>query len=275
MRSAGHNSILGRLPLWQKLALIVAAMSVPAIVLGCLYIQQTTSAARQARAELEGTRLIKALGGVAAELLTHRGREYAFLSGDQARRNDVLAQEGEVDRQIAATDSITAELGEKLGVSQAWQAFKADWSALKSSGLQQSPEANDAAHAALDDQLDRMTDVVSNRSMTAVDPDASTRALFRIASSYAPDLMLYSSNMRRHAVRAASKGYVGGDDRMGIRVFRDRQQAELQSLSGALASVSPAVRAPVEESVNAAKATADEFYGKIQAKILGATNLEV
>jgi methyl-accepting chemotaxis protein len=270
-----NNTLLGRLLLWQKLALVVAALSVPAIVLGCFYFQQTSASVRQARSELEGTRFIRALGNLSGELLTHRSREYTFLSGDKARHNDVIAQEGEVDKQIEATDSIAAQLGEKLNVSQPWQALKAEWVSLRSNGLQQSPEDNDAAHAALDEHLQRIIEAISNRSMTSVDPDASTRALFNIASSHAPELMLDSSNMRRHAVRAASKGYLGGDDRMGVKIFRERQQAELQRLASALAQISPATRAPMEEAVNSAKATADEFYNTVQAKIINAANLEI
>jgi len=277
MRSVTDKSMsfLGRLPLWRKLALLVAAMAVPAIVLGCFYFQRSAATVSQARAELDGTRYLRALGGIAGEILTHRGREYTFLSGDSARRQDVLAQEVEVDKQIALADTIDAELGEKLGVSSAWSAVKAEWAALKTKGLQQSPEENDAAHEAIEQHLDRIADTVSNRSRTSVDPDASTRALLRIAASYAPDLMQYSSHLRRHAVHAAFKGYLGGDDRMGVRVFRDRQQADLDSLKGSLEQVSPEARGTLSESVTAAKATADEFYGVVQTKLLTASNIEV
>jgi methyl-accepting chemotaxis protein len=266
---------LGRLLLWQKLALLVAATAVPAVILGCFYFQQTAAATRQARGELDGTRYIKALGSVAGEVLTHRGREYAFLNGDKARRPDVISQAAEVDKQIAAVDKIDAELGEKFGVSQDWQSVKSEWATLESKGLEGTPEDSDAAHAALDGHLDRIAADISSRSLTSVDPDISTRALLRIASNHAPDLMLYSSNMRRHAVHAASKGYLGGDDRMGIRIFRERQQTELESLKGALEQVSPDVRTTIEESVTAAKATADEFYGVVQAKIVNAANMEI
>src|ERR1700730_15145395 len=193
-----HIGFLGRLLLWQKLALLVAATAVPAIVLGCLYFQQTAAAARQARSELDGTRFIKALGSVAGELLTHRGREYTFLSGDKARRADVVAQAAEVDKQIVAVDKIDAELGEMFGVSQDWQSVKSEWATLESNGLTRSPEESDAAHTAIDSHLDRIVESISSRSQASVDPDASTRALLRIASSYAPHLMLYASNMRRH-----------------------------------------------------------------------------
>jgi hypothetical protein len=59
-------TLLGRLRLWQKLALVVAAMAVPAVMLGCFYFQQTGVAVRQARGELAGTHLLRALGSVTA-----------------------------------------------------------------------------------------------------------------------------------------------------------------------------------------------------------------
>src|SRR3981081_3804123 len=119
-----NAGFLGRLLLWQKLALLVAATAVPAVLLGCFYFQQTAAGVRQARSEIDGTRYIKALGNMAGELLTHRGREYAFLNGDKARRPDVIAQAAEVDKQVAAADKIDAELGEKFGVPQDWQSWK-------------------------------------------------------------------------------------------------------------------------------------------------------
>ena len=277
MRSATEKgmSILGRLPLWQKLCVLVAAMAIPAVLLGCFYIQQTAATVRQARSELDGTRYMRALGAVGGEILTHRNREYAVLSGDTARRPYVLSQQIEVDKQMAVADQVNAELGAKFGVSAAWEAVKSEWAALKSKGLELTPEANDSAHATLADHLERIEATVSNQSMTAVDPEVSTRVLLRIASNYAPDLMLVSSNLRRHAVRAASKGYLGGDDRMGIRIFRERQQADLDSLNGALEQVSPDVRGSIEATVTAASKTAEEFYGSVQAKILNAANMEV
>jgi len=274
MRAAEDISLLGRLSLGQKLALVVAAMAVPAIVLGCFYLQQAAASVRQARSELEGTRYMQELEAVSAEVLRHRSREYALLNGDKARREDVVAAEAEADRLIEAADRIGAELGEKFVVSQAWQSVKTDWATLKANGMQQSPEDNDAAHAALGDRLRRMVEEISSRSMTSVDPERSTRALLRVASGYAPDLLLYSASVRRHAVRAAAKGYLGGDDRMGIRLFRERQQVALQNLQSSLEQVTAAVRGPITESVAAAQTAADEYFSTIQAKILNASNME-
>jgi methyl-accepting chemotaxis protein len=275
MSKAIDTNLLGRLPLWQKLGLVVAAMAVPAVMLGCFYFRQMTATVVQARGELDGTRFIQALGVLAGEMLTHRSREYTFLSGDKERRADVISQEAEVNRQIAAVDKLDAELGGRFGVSAAWRDLKSEWAAIESKGQQQSPEENDAAHAAIDDHLDRIVEDITNRSLTVSDPEASTRALLRIAAHHAPDLALFSSNLRRHAVRAASKGYLGGDDRTGVVIFHQRREAELQSLRSALEQVSPAARAPIEEAVAAAKKTSDDFYSLVEAKILNAANIEI
>ncbi|MBV8742591.1 MAG: hypothetical protein JOZ12_12455, partial [Sinobacteraceae bacterium] len=80
---------LAHLRLWQKLALLFAAMSIPALLLATFLTLRIGAAAHQARNELEGARYLQALGGVAAEMVTHRGRAYAYLSGDRARRADV------------------------------------------------------------------------------------------------------------------------------------------------------------------------------------------
>ena len=49
MLAVNRVSFLGRLPLWQKLALLITAQAVPAVLLGCFYFQQTAAAGRQAR----------------------------------------------------------------------------------------------------------------------------------------------------------------------------------------------------------------------------------
>lgn len=266
-------SLLGQLRLWQKLALLSLAMAVPSAVLGAFYFSAAAHATGQAREELEGARYLRALGSVSAEMVTHRGRAYAFLNGDTARRNDVLSQGSEVDKQVAALDSLDAELGDRFRVTPMWQDIKSEWSQLESRTLQQTPEENDAAHAALAEHIAKLADTVSVRAMTAFDPDKGTRALVRIASEFAPRLRLNCANMRRHAVRAASKGYLGGDDRVGIQIFRERQIALLDGLTDILADVSPDIRADLEPVLLAAKADVDDFYAIVQAKILTAATL--
>jgi methyl-accepting chemotaxis protein len=275
MHVAEKSSFLGRLLLWQKLALIAVAMSIPAVVLGVFYFKQTTAAIKQTRSEIEGTRYVRALGNLEAELSTHRSREFSLLSGDKARGSDVLAQSAEVDKLVAVMDQLDAGLGAKFGVSQGWQAFKEDWGTLKIKGEKQTPDESEEAHASLDDLLQRMIEVVSSDSKTLVDPDASTHALLSIAIVNGPSLVLDSLNLRRYAVHAAAKGYVGGDDRMGIKISHDRQQIQFHRLESALGDITPEVAAPIAEALKSAKSSSDQFYALVEAKVLNAAALEI
>ena len=266
---------LGRLRLWQKLALLVGAMLVPAVLLGCFYFGQATSAIAQARLELAGAGYLKALGRVAGEILTHRDRAFAVLIGDKGREGELQAQTREVDAQIAAADQLDATVGARLGVSASWRAIQAEWLALKSKTLQHGPDEDDAAHLLLTSHVMQLAEEVGARSMTSFDPGEETRTLVRVAADIAPEVLSAAGEMRRHAVRAAAKGYLGGDDRMGIRIHRDRQVALLESLDDALGQLSAGARATLLPAVRSGRSASNAFHGVIQSKILGAGNVQV
>src|ERR1700756_5990382 len=125
------TQILNRLKLWQKLGWLVLAMAIPAALVGFFYLRLANSQVAQAREELDGARYLQALSAMEGEMLTHRSRAFVFLSGDTARKNDVISQAEEVERQITAMDAVDAKYGKQFGVSDAWQNVKAEGEAVK------------------------------------------------------------------------------------------------------------------------------------------------
>ena len=71
---------------------------------------------------------------------------------------------------------VDSEYGRRFAVSDDWQQIKAAWAAVKSAGLKQTPEQSDAAHGALDQQLDRMVEQISAGSHAAPDGPYPTAA---------------------------------------------------------------------------------------------------
>src|SRR5581483_1564375 len=228
----------------------------------------------RAHEELEGARYLKAVGALSAEILTHRDRAFAVLVGDKARQPELLAQTQEVDTRIAAVDVIDAELGTRLQASAAWQSVKAEWAALKTKTLQHTADEDDAAHLVLAAHLDQLAEAIGVRAMTSFDTESETRTLVRVASDYAPALLSAAGEVRRHAVRAAAKGYLGGDDRVGIRLFHDRQSQLLSSLEGALEQLPSAARKILQPQLQSSRSACDAFNAVIQSRILGAPNIE-
>jgi methyl-accepting chemotaxis protein len=265
--------ILSRLKLWQKVGWLVLAMAIPVTLVGFFYLRLANAQVSQTREELDGARYLQALGAVEGEMLTHRSGAFAFLSGDAARRGDVIAQQEEVDRQLVTMDQVDAAIGRQLEVSDAWQSLKSEWSALKSKTLTQSVTDNDTAHAALVAHFLQVTDLVSARSKTAIDPEDKTHNLIRLATEYTPNASLFAGNMRRYAVKAAAKGYLGGDDRMGIQIYRDRFHAEIDKARTALALLPAEVRADLQPAFDAVSTTSTDYDTTLQTKLLAAANL--
>ena len=267
------TQVLSRLKLWQKLGWLVFAMAIPAVLVGFFYLRLASSQVSQARDELDGARYLQALSAVEGEVLTHRSRAFVFLSGDQARKADVAAQGEEVDRQIAQMDALDADVGKRLGVSDSWQALKSEWAAVKGKTLTASAADNDAAEGTLTDHFQQLTDLVGARSKTSLDPEVTTQGLIHLAADHTPRALIFANSMRRFAVKAAAKGYLGGDDRMGIQIYRDRFHAEIDKASSALERAPADARAELRSAFDNVAATSSEYDSVIQSKLLGAANL--
>ena len=266
--------LLSRLRLWQKLALLVVAMAVPTALIGWFYVSASTEQVSQARLERDGGRYIEALGSLAGEVVAHHARAFTFLNGDAARKNDVTAEEAEVDKHVAAVDQLDMEIGKRLGASEDWSGIKSEWAALKSKTLQQTADDNDASHASLMTHIQQLRDLVSVHSRLAADPDVHTRTLIHMASDYAPAALVEAGNMRLRAVRAAIKGYLGGDDRMGIQIFHERVLKQLETIHYDQQSLAPEAAARLQPVIAQATAAESDFYTALQTQILNAAQMK-
>ena len=266
--------LLSRLQLWQKLALLVVAMAVPATLIGVFYVSAADEQVSQARTEMDGARYLDALGNFVTEIASHHARAFTFLNGDAARKNAVITEQAEVDKQVADVDAVDSELGKRLHVSERWGTLKAEWLALKAKTLQQAADDNDAAHSALQAHIQQLSDLVAAQALLSSDPDAHTRALIHMAAEYAPAALLDAGNMRLRGVRAAIKGYLGGDDRMGIQIFHDRVEKQFATIRDAADSLSPEAEARLEPVVAQASGATAQFFGALQTQILTASEMK-
>jgi methyl-accepting chemotaxis protein len=269
------TQVLNRLKLWQKLGWLVLAMAIPAALVGFFYLRLADSQVSQAREELDGARYLQGLSAVEGEVLTHRTRAFVFLSGDAARRGDVVAQQEEVEKRIATMDELNADLGKRLDVADKWETVKSEWAALKAKALTESASDSDAAHAALTGHMQQLMEVVGARSKTSLDPEVKTHALIHLAADNTPKSLIYAGNVRRYAVKAAAKGYLGGDDRMGIQIYRDRFRAEIDQARTALDQLPADTQAELRPAFEAVLSTSAEFDAVVQKKLLTSADVTV
>ena len=266
---------LDRLRLWQKLALLVAAMSLPATLVGFFYLRSSGHALRQARAELAGSAYLRALGSLYADVAIDEQRAYELASGDAASAPAVREAAERADAALARLDRVDTRLGERFGVRQDFRAAAAHWRALAAAGPQTSPARVAAVRQRLLARLERLVHADATGSRVASDPNQETRSLIEILSEYVPAAISAEADLRRYAVDAAAKGYLGGGDRTGIAIARGRLLADFSAIKDALAEVPARARGPLTGALRAATAAADRFYRSVAGQIIDAKSLKV
>ncbi|MHB1871562.1 MAG: methyl-accepting chemotaxis protein [Steroidobacteraceae bacterium] len=266
---------LNRMKLWQKLAVLLAAMSLPATVVGYFYLTDATGALNQARAELAGTGYLSAIGQFDAAVIEHESRAFVLASGDASRAPAVQAAAAAADAALAKLQQVDARLGVRYGVRQDLRTVQMRWNALAAESGRLSSAQLIAAHQRLLARIARLRDTVAAGSLATSDPDQRSHSLLQVATDYAPAALAAQAALRRYAVDAAAKGYLGGGDRMGIQVAHARLQAQLEAIADALRQVPPHARAPLARELRRARAASAGFYGVVSSQILNASNIKV
>jgi methyl-accepting chemotaxis protein len=267
--------LLNRLKLWQKLALLVAAMAVPTALLGAFYLSSANSQVAQARNELAGAGYAHQVGVVLADVANHRSLLFAVLTGDTARRYELTTSELAIDKEIADVDQSDAAIGAGLGLADDWQAIKTDWQQLKTAELKLSADDAVAQHDALIARIGKLGNQVVARSGLNVDPSPQTAALIQIATRDVPDALIASGNVQWYATRASIKGYLGGDDQMALHLYHDEVVSEFASSTRDLNGAPTAARAKIAPALETVRGAFDSSYGIIASRIINAQKMTI
>jgi methyl-accepting chemotaxis protein len=265
---------LNRLNLWQKLGGLVLAQLVPTFLVGFFYFSATGGALSQARSELQGVHFLQDINVVESALKTHGARAFVFASGDAARRAAVIAMQRRVDAGMDSLEAISDQIGELYGVKQDVATIRSQWSTEAAATLGQPAARIADGHAALTARLNDLSAAVAAASKAASDTDQTTRTLLEIGSEFAPSALTQADNMRRYAVDAASKSYLGGDDQMGIAIHRGRVLSQLDQIRAGLERLPPAVHARLQSDFDTVTQLNAQFGAVVDSQIVNAASIK-
>ncbi len=267
--------VLDRLMLWQKLAVLIAAMLVPTALLAVFYLSETNGVVLESRSELDGARYLQAVGSTLALITSHRSRSHAFLTGDTSRKDDMYAAEDAIDKQFADMDNLDAAYGERFKSTEQWQAIKSGWSELKANLAKSTPDDNLKLHDALIDRIDDLFTTVSMDSGLSLDPDAKTTTLITAATQRVGDALVAMSKLNEHAIGAAVKGYLGGDDRIAIQIYGAEVTSDLGALEHELQWASPEAKSNLQPALDAVKRQFSAFRDTVNTRIVNAQKMDI
>ena len=263
--------LLGRLKLWQKLAVLVAGLLIPTVLAGAFYFRTVGEDVRLARAELDGARYLQPLGAVLAEVFNHRGSVHALLNGATSQKEVLAASEVRMEILLAAVDRADEELNAEFTTTVQWRAIRAAWDELRAHNAKLSPAESQNQHNALADRILELNLTVAMRSRLALDPGATTHAFIATATDTLPDVMNQMGNMRLRATAAALAGYVGTGDREAIAQHFHQSAVALKTIKTELAYVSESaqqVRRGVTAALEQATRAFNTYHEAIRTQVL-------
>ncbi|HEY7887482.1 MAG TPA: methyl-accepting chemotaxis protein [Steroidobacteraceae bacterium] len=267
--------LLNRLKLWQKLALLVAAMAVPTALLGVFYLSAANSEVAQARSELGGAGYAHQVGAVLADVANHRSLLFAVLTGDSSRRDQLTESEGTIDKLISDIDASDSTVGARLRVANDWQAIKDDWQQLKAGESKLSADDAVSRHDALIAKIVKLGNQVVSRSALNVDPSPQTAALIKIATRDVPGALIASGNVQWYATRASIKGYLGGDDQMALHLYHDEVVGDFATATRDLNGAPADARTKLAPALESAQGAFDSSYSIIGSRIINAQKMTI
>jgi len=269
---------LGRLMLWQKLALLVAALLLPALLLSMLYIGNANDTVRGAKQELAGARYTRSLDAFLFEVIRHRAAANMFLNGDKSRREAVLDAQATAQKAATDLDAVDAAVGKALDSTGDWQSIKAEWNALKSRTLSLPPDDSTAQHDALINKLLDFGSAVAMRSGMTGDPDEAVGTLVLLATSRMPEAVDRAGIVRDRATAGVLRGYLGDGDRTMISISRSEVSSVLEQIDRQLnwaATSLPEVRTTVVPAYQKAHDAFTGYSAFVEQMLLKAEQINV
>ncbi|MGH8290257.1 MAG: methyl-accepting chemotaxis protein [Steroidobacteraceae bacterium] len=267
--------LLNRLKLWQKLALLVAAMALPTALLGVFYLSAANSEVAQARNELAGADYAHQVGAMLADVANHRSLLFAVLTGDASRRDELGSSEDAIDKVITGIDASDATVETRLGLTDEWRGIKADWRQLKSQESTLSADDAVARHDALVARIVKLGNLAVARSALNIDPSPETASLIQIATRDVPGALIASGNVQWYATRASIKGYVGADDQMALQLYHGEVAAEFAAAARDLNGAPAQARTSIAPVLERAQGAFDSSYSIIESRIINAQKMTI
>ncbi len=260
-------SFLNRLKIWQKLALLIAALGIPIVLLTYLLAVEKNRGIDLARQEILGVAYLQPTRMLLQHLAEHRGMSNAYLSGDASFKEKIAAKQSQIAEDIKAVDAADAQHGGTLDTASSWKAIEADWQNLGVNVFSLTAPDSFSRHTALIEKLLDHVLQVSITSNLALDPELDSYSLMDVIVNRLPFLAEHFGQLRGGAAGIVARRQISEDDH--VRLAKSLGQIALMR-SGIQLSLNTAfehngsLKPVLEARLGAIAAPSDAFIAIIE-----------
>ena len=245
------NSLLDRLALWKKFALL-GVFSVVLIALPfSLYIIETNKGLSIATQEAQGIAPARQLLKVLQLTQQHRGLSGVVLSGNAAMASDRSAKMAEVEQAMQALDVVIMQHKAAIAAIASWQKTRSAWTAISGKVSQGAVSVADSnkEHTAAIAQLLTTNGLLLDYFQLSLDPVPESFYLMDAAMVQMPGLVESLGQLRARGAAILTAGSSTTEQRVGIMALKNKADDRYQGLSASLEKgvTTPELKAKIDE----------------------------
>ncbi|WP_420476533.1 methyl-accepting chemotaxis protein [Noviherbaspirillum sp. ST9] len=266
------SSLLNRLALWQKFALLGAiAATLVSLPLG-MYISEARKAILASEAEVRGLGPVRSVMGVVLLVQQHRGMSAMVLSGNDAAQAQRAAKQSEVDKAISAANAAVSQVANHV-IEAKWKEAKDRWAVLPAKVADRQLKAPEsfAAHTALVEQMLKVSELMIDHFGLSLDPEADSYYLIEAALTQSPDLIETLGRLRARGSGILTAKTASLEDRASIVALIEKANGRITEVRSAVdkaAAYNPAVNARLAGALQAAMSKGDDLLRLAREEIV-------
>ncbi len=258
---------------WQKLALIAVAMGFMVPVLLYLAVSARNEDIAFALKEEIGALYLRPLSSLHSRALEHRGRTQALIGGDLSERPKIAALEAELDRDLAALAELDAQVGARLGTTEALGAIRQAWRSLRSGAARSSAQQSFAAHTRLVERIAALIEDVGDSSNIRLDPLRDTHYLGEVILIWGPRAIEDRGRLRERATDVAARGGVTAEEQAELSLLIadvDRSVPPIRRAVRLIAEDNPDLAERVKTLARESEEKTQAFLGQVRNRVQSA-----
>jgi methyl-accepting chemotaxis protein len=145
--------VLGRMKMWQRLALIAAAFCIPTAVVTSMLAAETTHEIAATERAMRGETYLASLRLLVEHALEHRASAHHFAMHGVGAESELAATEVRVEADLKQLDGLDTQLGLELSTHDLALTLRTTWNEVRLRARSLTAAENDAAHDRLNAQI--------------------------------------------------------------------------------------------------------------------------
>ena len=244
--------LLNRLRYPYKFALVSFFFVLPLGISLYLGIEEINHTIEFTKKELAGTRYLKGIHKIVADLQTHRGMTEARLSGEKAFHDDAGTLESAIQGNLQLMDDLDQRFGAQLDTTRLWMEFQRHWEQFLEERAGLSRQETFERHTALIELLLELIAHVGDRSNLILDPSLDSYYLMDAVVIRLPQWAEAIGQVRGLGAGIIARGTFTDQERTQLRYFKKKvkltQKTALRNFTVAFQE-NPAFRKAIDLSL--------------------------